>query len=96
MNSLQEAKLNMYQALKTHCDGSAAVIPMIPAFQTVFNDFKAQIAVVAQQKSTDVRRRHGGEYTLRVKMTGFQDFEDDEVEVKMGVVNHRDVKLISS
>ncbi|HEX8736288.1 MAG TPA: carboxypeptidase-like regulatory domain-containing protein [Pyrinomonadaceae bacterium] len=57
MRSLQEAKLNMYQTVKTHCDGNATVVASIPAFQTAFNDFKAKIAEIvaaAQQKSADL------------------------------------------
>jgi hypothetical protein len=38
---------------------------------------------------------HSGEYTLRVAMNGFKDFEDDEVEVKLGEINHFNVELIS-
>lgn len=34
-----------------------------------------------------------GNYIIRVTATGFQDFEDDEVEIKMGAVNSLDVKL---
>lgn len=32
-------------------------------------------------------------YTIRVTATGFQDFEQDEVEVKLGAVNKLDVEL---
>jgi hypothetical protein len=39
---------------------------------------------------------HSGTYTLRVTAAGFNDFEDDEVEVKLGVVNHLDVELVSN
>ncbi len=46
MNSLQEAKLNMYRAVETHCGDNAAVAASIPAFQAAFNDFKAKIAEI--------------------------------------------------
>ncbi len=35
-------------------------------------------------------------YTIRITATGFQDFEQDEVEVKLGVVNKLDIELINS
>jgi len=34
-----------------------------------------------------------GTYTIRITATGFQDFEDDEVEIKMGTVNSLNVGL---
>lgn len=34
-----------------------------------------------------------GKYTVRVTATGFQDFEQDEVEVKLGDVNKLEIKL---
>jgi multidrug efflux pump subunit AcrA (membrane-fusion protein) len=55
MDSLQEARLNMYQVIKTHGDDNAAVVAAIPAFRAAFDDFKAKIAEIVaadQQKST--------------------------------------------
>lgn len=57
MRSLQQAKLNMYQAVKTHCDDNAEIVALIPAFRAAFNDFKTkitEIVAVVQQESTDL------------------------------------------
>jgi Carboxypeptidase regulatory-like domain len=57
MDSLQQAKFNMYGAVKTHCDNNAAVVALIPAFDNAFKDFKAkiiEIVVADQQKNTDL------------------------------------------
>jgi hypothetical protein len=40
MTSRQEAKLNMYNAVVTHCDSNAAIVASVPAFQTSVNSFK--------------------------------------------------------
>jgi hypothetical protein len=37
-----------------------------------------------------------GKYTVRVTAEGFADFEIDEVEVKLGEINHLDMELISN
>ena len=34
-----------------------------------------------------------GEFTVKVTATGFQDFEKDEVKIKMGEVNKLDIRL---
>ena len=36
-----------------------------------------------------------GQYTVRATAAGFQDFESDEIDVKLGAVNHLDVELVS-
>lgn len=40
MDSKQEAKLSMYDAVISHCDDNAGIVATIPAFQTAFNLFK--------------------------------------------------------
>ncbi len=37
-----------------------------------------------------------GTYTVRVTKEGFQTFEKDEIKVKLGVINHLDVELVSN
>ena len=37
-----------------------------------------------------------GKYTIRATATGFNDFEADDVEVKMGTINNLEVELVSS
>lgn len=40
MNSKQEAKLNMYDAVLTHCQANAAIVATVPAFQTAVDSFE--------------------------------------------------------
>jgi len=40
MNSKQEAKLNMYDAVLTHCQANAAIVATVPAFQTAVDAFE--------------------------------------------------------
>ncbi len=40
MTSRQEAKLNMYNAVVTHCESNSAIVASVPAFQTAFNNFQ--------------------------------------------------------
>jgi hypothetical protein len=69
---------------------------------TPIKDATVTIVETAQTMKTDsageysFKPLHSGEYTLRVKATGFQDFEADEIDVKLGAVNHLDVELASS
>jgi hypothetical protein len=53
MNAEQQAKLNMYDAVKTACANNAATVATINGFKTAFDEFKDKIATikeVAQQK----------------------------------------------
>lgn len=40
MNSKQEAKLNMFDAVLTHCQTNAAIVATVPAFDAAVNDFE--------------------------------------------------------
>lgn len=40
MDSRQEAKLNMYDAVLAHCDANAAIVATVVAFQNAVNDFE--------------------------------------------------------
>lgn len=40
MNSKQEAKLNMYDAVLTHCENNSAIVATVPAFQTAVDAFE--------------------------------------------------------
>ncbi|MGC2238144.1 MAG: carboxypeptidase-like regulatory domain-containing protein [Pyrinomonadaceae bacterium] len=58
-----------------------------------------EAAKTAKTKSTgeySFKPISNGKYTVRVTAEGFADFEVDEVEVKLGEVNHLDVKLVNS
>jgi hypothetical protein len=46
MNSSQEAKLNMYHAVITHCDANNAVVATIPAFDAQLTTFKATVVSI--------------------------------------------------
>lgn len=55
MDSLQEAKFNMYRAVEALCDANASIVETIVAFRVAFREFKAKIAEIIaadQQKST--------------------------------------------
>jgi Carboxypeptidase regulatory-like domain len=43
MKSRQEAKLNMYHAVITHCDANSAIILTVPGFATQLTAFKAKV-----------------------------------------------------
>jgi len=37
-----------------------------------------------------------GKYTVKIEKDGYQTFEDDEIEIKMGDIGHLDVSLVNS
>lgn len=37
-----------------------------------------------------------GKYTVKIEKEGYQTFEDDEIEIKMGDIRHLDVSLVNS
>ena len=54
LNAKQTAKLNSYQATKTHVAANAAIIAAVPAFQRTFQKIRANIVAIreaAQEKS---------------------------------------------
>jgi hypothetical protein len=46
MDSRQEAKLNMYHAVISHCDANAAIVATVPAFATLLTAFKAKVSSI--------------------------------------------------
>lgn len=55
MDSLQQARLNSYQTIETHCNNNAAIVATIPAFQNAFNDFKAKIVeIIAADRQQNI------------------------------------------
>lgn len=48
MNSEQEAKLNMYDAVKSVCQDNAATVATINAFQTAYTELRDKIEVIKQ------------------------------------------------
>ena len=108
MKNRQKAKLTMYRAVETHCNDNASLIATIPAFHAAFNEFKAKIAEIlnrSRNKYNNQNRFIGripyktappSKYTIRITATGFQDFEQDDVEVKLGAVNKFDVEIENS
>jgi hypothetical protein len=44
MTAKQEAKLNMYHAVITHCDNNAAIVATVPAFDATMTTFKAKVS----------------------------------------------------
>lgn len=46
LDSRQEAKLNMYDVVRTHCNGNSAIIETNAAFTTAFDEFKTKVAAI--------------------------------------------------
>lgn len=46
MNSTQEAKLNMYHAVISHCDANTVIVATVPAFATVLTALKAKVSSI--------------------------------------------------
>jgi len=65
---------------------------------------KATITVVELAKTAKTNSKgeytikpiENGKYTITIKAEGFEDFQADEVEVKLGDIKHLDVSLVSS
>ncbi len=58
MNSSQEAKLNMYNAVVTHCAANPAIVATVPAFQTAFTNFQdifSSIIETAQEEAQVIK-----------------------------------------
>lgn len=58
MNSSQEAKLNMYNAVVTHCAANPAIVATVPAFQTALTDFQnifGSIIETAQEEAQVIK-----------------------------------------
>lgn len=53
MNATQEAKLNMYRATQKHCNDNMVIVTTVPAFETAFTSFNANVSAIistAQQE----------------------------------------------
>lgn len=59
MNSKQEARLNMYDAVLAHCDANAAIVATVPAFQTAVNNFEDIVDDLRQAAQDEISATTG-------------------------------------
>jgi hypothetical protein len=55
MNSSQEAKLSMYNAVITYCDANTATVATVPAFQTAYTNFKNNFGAIIEVASLEAQ-----------------------------------------
>ena len=100
MNAKDEAKLTMFRGLEQHFDANPGIFSIIAASVTAINAFKAIIAAIINTEQLIIlelnkitKTNSTGKYTVTVTKEGYQTFEKDEIEVKLGDIRHLNVSL---